>query len=134
MAQEQNTTAATKIEARAYPIAEPKSNILAYASINIDDKFAVNGIRVVNGENGPFVAMPQTRDSRSEYRDLCFPLTAELRKQIGGTVLREYASALDALVEKRESTMAKLRDTAKAVKERPAPSKDRTSKKTGPEL
>jgi stage V sporulation protein G len=135
MAQEQNKAAAmTKIEARAYPIAEPKGATVAFASINIDDKFAVSGLRVVNGENGLFAAMPQTRDNKGDYRDVCFPVTAELRQQINDAVLNEYAAALDALVTQRESTVEKLRDAAKAAKERPAPAKDKTVKKSGPEL
>jgi stage V sporulation protein G len=136
MAQEKNLTAAeTKVEARAYPIAEPKSNTLAFASVNIDDKFAINGIRVVSGENGLFVAMPQTRDNKGDYRDVCFPVTAELRKQIGDTVLSEYAAALDTMVEKRESTIAQMRETARSIKERPPAVKDKApGKATGAEL
>jgi stage V sporulation protein G len=122
MAQEQSMTT-TKVEARAYPIAEPKNNTMAFASVNIDEKFAVNGIRVVSGENGLFVAMPQTRDSRGDWRDVCFPVTKELRQQISDTVLDEYAGALDALAEKRESTVAKMRETSRSLKERPAPEK-----------
>jgi len=134
MAQEK--TATTKVEARAYPIAEPKGNTVAFASVTIDDKFAVHGIRVVKGEKGPFVAMPQTRDAKGDYRDVCFPTTAELRKQISETVLTEYAVALDALVAKRESTVEQLREAARAAKERPAPEKapDRAAKKSDPEL
>jgi len=125
----------TKIEARAYPIAEPKSNTLAFASITIDGKFAVNGIRVVQSEKGPFVTMPQTRDAKGEYRDVCFPTTKELREQIKETVLTEYTTALDALVTQRESTVEKLRAAATAAKERPAPAKGKTAvKHTGAEL
>lgn len=137
MAQEQNNiAAATKIEARAYPIAEPKSATVAFASISIDDKFAVSGIRVVNSENGLFAAMPQTRDNKGDYRDVCFPVTAELRQQINDAVLNEYANALDTLVTQRESTVEKLRDAARAVKERPAPDKvkEKAAKKSGPEM
>ena len=121
----QEKTATTKVEARAYPIAEPKSSTVAFASVTIDDKFAVHGIRVVSGEKGPFVAMPQTRDAKGEWRDLAFPVTVELRKQISDTVLTEYAAALDELVAKRESTVDKLREAARAAKERPAPAVSR---------
>ena len=125
----------TKIEARAYPIAEPKSKTLAFASINIDDKFAVNGIRIVNGEKGPFVAMPQTRDNRGDFRDVCFPVTKELREQINNTVLAEYSVALDSLVTQKESTVEKLRAAATAAKERPAPMKEKAAAKhAGAEL
>ena len=130
MANEQATPVSTKIEARAYPIAEPKSSTVAYASINIDDKFAVNGIRVVNGERGLFVAMPQTKDNRGEYRDICFPVTKELREQISDAVLSEYGAALDVMVEQRESTVAKLREAASAAKERPAPDKSKEASKS----
>ena len=133
----QEKTSDTKVEARAYPIAEPKGNTVAFASVTIDDKFAVHGLRVVNGEKGLFVAMPQTRDAKGDYRDVAFPTTAELRKQISDTVLNEYAVALDDLVAKRESTVDKLREAAKAAKERPAPavSKEKSAyKSAGAEL
>jgi stage V sporulation protein G len=135
MAQEQNI-AATKVEARVYPIAEPKNNTMAFASVNIDEKIAINGIRVVKGENGLFVAMPQTRDNRGDYRDVCFPVTKELYQQISDTVLGEYANALDALVEKRESTVAKMRETARSLKERPAPAKthEKADRRAGAEM
>jgi len=94
----------------------------------------VNGIRVVKGENGPFVAMPQTRDAKGDYRDLCFPVTKELRQQISDKVLTEYGAALDTLVVKRESTVEKLRAAAIAAKERPAPARDKAAKRTAPEL
>ena len=132
MAQE-NTTP-TKIEARAYPIAEPKGSTLAYASINIDDKFAVNGMRVVSGKDGLFVAMPQTKDSKGEFHDTCFPLSKELRQQVTDTVLGEYAVALDTLVTQRESTVEKLRAAATAAKTAPAAAKEKAAKKTDPEI
>ena len=126
----------TKIEARAYPIADPKSSTVAYVSVNIDDKFAVNGIRVVSGENGLFVAMPQTRDSKGEYRDVCFPVTKELRQQLTDAVLGEYAAAFDAMVVQRESTVKNMRETARTLKDRPAPAaaKEISAKHAGAEL
>jgi len=66
-----------------------------------------------------------------------FPTTAELRKEIGDTVLTEYAAALDDLVAKRESTMDRLREAARAAKERPAPAvtKEKAAHRSaGPEL
>jgi stage V sporulation protein G len=138
MAQEQNTAviSATKVEARAYPIAEPKNSTVAFASVNIDDKFAVKGIRVVNGESGLFVVMPQTRDSKGEWKDVCFPITGELRQQIHDTVLSEYAAALDEMIAQRESAVAKIRETARSLKERPASEKtaEKAAKRTDAEL
>jgi len=130
-----NTENNVKLDVRAYPIAEPKNNVVAFAGVTINDMFAVNNIRVVNSEKGLFVAMPQTRDKSGEYRDVCFPVTSELRKQISDAVLNEYATELDALVTKRESTVEKLRDAARAAKERPAtPVQEKTAKKSEPAI
>lgn len=50
-----------------------KGPILADASVNLNGCFAVRGVQVKEGKNGPFVSMP-SRQVRGEYRDICFPL------------------------------------------------------------
>ncbi len=64
------TETGIKLDVRAYPIENPKGNVIAFASATISDVFAVHNIRVVNGEKGPFVAMPQIK-AKGEYRDIC---------------------------------------------------------------
>lgn len=83
------------VKARAYPIAAPKGKTLAYASVNIGDIFAVNGIRVMDGEKGIFVAMPSAKDRNGEYRDVCFPVIKELRQEINRVVLEAYEQAVE---------------------------------------
>jgi stage V sporulation protein G len=135
MAQEKNPAVITKIDPEVHPISEPKNKLVAYASVTIDDKFVVNGMSVINGEKGLFVNMPKTRDNLGNYHDVCHPIIAELRQQINDAVLSEYAVALDALVERRESAVAKLREAARAIKERPAaPVKEKTAQKSGAAL
>ena len=34
--------------------------------------------------------MPQRKDAKGEYRDICFPTTAEMRQAINAAVLGEY--------------------------------------------
>ena len=46
-----------KLDVRAYPIVEPKGSVVAFASVTIDDMFAVNNIRVVNSEKEPFIGI-----------------------------------------------------------------------------
>jgi len=88
----------SKLDVRVYPIDEPQGNTRAFASVAIDDLIAIRGVRVVEGENGLFVSMPQMYNTKTnEYNDTAFPLTAELREGITSTVLDEYevTSALD---------------------------------------
>lgn len=126
------TQTAAKLDVRAYPIAEPKSNTVAFASVTINDMIAINGIRVVNGEKGLFAAMPQAKDSNGDYRDIAFPVTKDLRQQLNKAILDEYAVVKD----QPASVKDQIRDGAKAAKDAPtteAPAAAKTAKKTGPE-
>lgn len=123
-----------KLDVRAYPIVEPKNSVMGYASVTINDMFAVNGIRVVNSEKGLFVAMPQRRDGNGEYKDICFPVTADMRKQLNDTILGAYAAEKEKAVPAKESTVDKLRE-AKEEKPQQAKGKAKSApKKSEPEL
>lgn len=78
------------LDIRVYPIEEPKGNTLAFASIAIDDLAAIRGVRVVEGEKGLFVTMPQSQDNSGIYHDTAFPLNGDLRKEINAAVLDEF--------------------------------------------
>lgn len=68
------------------------SQLCAFARIILNDQFIINGIRVFEGKNGPFVRMPQeyNKEAGKGY-DICFPITAELRTYIFDQVLSQYA-------------------------------------------
>lgn len=130
-----SNTNGVKLDVRAYPITEPKGNVLAFASVTIDDMFAVNNIRVVNSDKGPFVAMPQVKDKEGQYRDICFPVTAELRKQMNEAILGAYAAEKEKTPPAKESTTEKLREGAKDAKAQPAKTSGKSApQKSHPEL
>ncbi len=126
-----NSETGVKLDVRAYPIAEPKGNVIAFASVTIEDMFAVNNIRIVNSAKGPFVAMPQIK-ANGEYRDICFPVTAALRSQLNEAVLNAYADALEKSAPAKESTVKKLCESKREAKAKPTPAK--TAKKSEPEI
>ena len=121
-------TGTMDVEVRAYPIAEPKGNTKGYASVTIGGMFGAHGISIVEGKNGLFVSMPQTKDAKGEYRDIFHPVTSEGRKALNEAVLEEFGAALDEMVTQKESTVQKLRDAASAAKEKSAPSAAREPK------
>ena len=130
-----NKEAGGKLEIRAYPIAEPKGNILGSATIALDTpigNLAVRDIRIVNGQNGPFIAMPQAKDKDGNYKDLVFPTTKEGRAQLNTAILDAYAAAKEKAQEK-PSVKDQLRDGAKAPKEKPAPDKAKAAIKSEPD-
>ena len=78
---------------RIYPVKGSKYT-LANANVDINGIFAIRGVKIINGENGPFVGMPQYKDSHGDYHDICFPCTAEARQQFNKTVLDAYEQSL----------------------------------------
>jgi len=92
----------TKLDVRVYPIDEPKGNTKAFASVAVDDLIAIRGVRVVEGEKGLFVTMPQSQDKKTEeYHDIAFPLNGDLRKEITKAVLDEYENAASLAPDQR---------------------------------
>ena len=76
-------------------------NVLANASVTLNGCFAVRGIKVINGENGPFVSMPSYK-GRDGYKDVCFPCTKEFRQQFHKAVLDAYQQALTQLPQRQQ--------------------------------
>lgn len=70
-----------------------EGNIRAYASINLNDCFAIRNVRVVDSSKGLFIAMPSYR-AGNEYKDICFPVTKEFREQLNNAVIDAYHQAL----------------------------------------
>ena len=100
-------------------------NLLAFANVTLGGCFAVTGIRVMDSERGIFVAMPDKKNSKGEYHDVCFPTTPEMRNVLHSAVLGEYQHTMEQLVSRGEKSRSSVRDAlqnaAKAAAERPAP-------------
>ena len=86
------------MSARVYPVNDPKQEkgcVLANASVDLGGCFAVTGIKIVEGKEGPFVAMPQRMGRDRKYRDVCFPTTAAMREAINTVVMDAYRGELE---------------------------------------
>ena len=66
----------------------------AFATICLADAFLITGVRVVECEKGLTVFMPSMKDKEDEYRDVCFPIKPELRRQINTAVLNAYDAGM----------------------------------------
>ncbi|HIV74481.1 MULTISPECIES: septation regulator SpoVG [unclassified Pseudogracilibacillus] len=62
----------------------------AIASITFDDEFVVHDVRVIDGNNGLFVAMPSKRTADGEFRDIAHPINSKMREKIQTAVLKTY--------------------------------------------
>ena len=71
-------------------IEKENSRMKGIASVLIDDSFAVHDIRIIEGDNGLFIAMPSRKTPTGGYRDIAHPINPEVRKMFEEAILEEY--------------------------------------------
>lgn len=69
------------------------SNLKAFVNITIDDSLAVKDLRIINGNNGLFVAMPSRKNKDGEYRDIVHPINQEVRTMMEEEIIKAYNEA-----------------------------------------
>ncbi|MCI8756758.1 MAG: septation regulator SpoVG [Oscillospiraceae bacterium] len=74
-----------------------KERLRAIASITIDGELAVHEIKVIQGQERLFVAMPSQRNESGDraYRDIVHPISSEARKKIEQAVFAAYQDAVN---------------------------------------
>jgi stage V sporulation protein G len=66
----------------------------AIVSVTLDDMFVIHDVKVVEGQNGLFVAMPSRKTPDGEFRDIAHPITSSAREVIQNAVLQAYEAAI----------------------------------------
>lgn len=72
---------------------KPESRVRGYATITFDDCFMVHNIRIIDGNTGLFIAMPDRKLKDGDYVNVAHPLNNETRVLITDAILAEYHSA-----------------------------------------
>jgi len=71
-------------------VEKEESRMKGIASVLIEDCFAIHDIRIIEGDNGLFIAMPSRKTATGGYRDIAHPVNAETRKLFEDAVLEAY--------------------------------------------
>ena len=66
----------------------------ALVSVTFDDVFAVHDIKVIEGADKLFVAMPSRKTPEGEYKDIAHPINSEMRDALETSILEKYQTAL----------------------------------------
>ncbi len=69
------------------------SKMKGYATVTLDDCFVVRNLRIIQGDERLFVAMPSRKKADGEYEDVVHPTNAETRKMFEEKILEEYNRA-----------------------------------------
>lgn len=67
----------------------------AIVSITLNEQFVVHDIRVIEGNNGLFVAMPSKRTPNGEFKDIAHPINSETRQKIQLAILEAYNQEME---------------------------------------
>ena len=62
----------------------------AIVSVTFENQFVVHDIKVIEGQNGLFIAMPSRKTPDGEFKDIAHPINTETREQIKKAILDEY--------------------------------------------
>ena len=62
----------------------------AIVSITFDEEFVVHDIKIIDGQNGLFIAMPSRKMGEGDFRNIAHPILSETREKIKNAIFKEY--------------------------------------------
>ncbi len=71
------------------------SKLRAVASIIIDDCLALHDIKIIEGNDGEFIAMPSRKTPSGEFKDIAHPINTETRELMRDVILKAYKHSLE---------------------------------------
>lgn len=64
----------------------------AYVTVTFDNQFVVHNIKVIEGREGDFIAMPSRQLANGEFKDVAHPICSEFRDHLQQVVMEAYVS------------------------------------------
>lgn len=62
----------------------------AIVSVTFDNEFVIHDIKVIEGQNGLFIAMPSRKTPDGEFKDIAHPINTSTRESLQRSILDEY--------------------------------------------
>jgi stage V sporulation protein G len=72
-----------------------EGKLKAYVTVTFDDCFVVHNVKIIEGNNVIFIAMPSRKTKNGEYKDVAHPIHPEFRNELQAKVLEKYESGED---------------------------------------
>lgn len=67
----------------------------AVVSVTFDGAFVVHDIKVIEGQEKLFVAMPSRKTPDGEFKDIAHPINAEMRECLQNAIISKYDEVKD---------------------------------------
>lgn len=68
----------------------------AVASVMLEEEFVVHDIKIIQGQEGLFIAMPSRKTPEGKYNDIAHPTQTETRKRLQDLILQKYEETVKA--------------------------------------
>ena len=75
---------------------ERDEKMKAVVSVTFDNSFVVHDIKIIEGPERLFIAMPSRKTPDNEYKDIAHPINIETRELIQNSILEKYQSTIIA--------------------------------------
>ncbi|MCF7933266.1 MAG: septation regulator SpoVG [Spirochaetia bacterium] len=74
-----------------------EGKLRAYVTVTFDNVFVVHNVKVIEGKNGAFIAMPSRKTKSGEYKDVAHPISSDFRGLLQDRILVEYKNTPEDL-------------------------------------
>lgn len=69
---------------------DDEGKLRAYVTVTFDNCFVVHNVKIIEGQNGLFIAMPSRKTANGEYKDVAHPISPEFRNELQKKIIDEY--------------------------------------------
>ena len=76
---------------------EKEGKMKAVVSVTFDDAFVVHDIKVIEGQDKLFTAMPSRKTPDNEFKDIAHPINSEMRELLEKSILDKYNEVVDEI-------------------------------------
>ncbi|MBQ4160823.1 MAG: septation regulator SpoVG [Clostridia bacterium] len=66
----------------------------AVVSVTFDNAIVVHDIKIIEGPDKLFIAMPSRKTADGEFKDIAHPINAQMREYLENSILAKYETAL----------------------------------------
>ena len=69
----------------------------AVVSVTFDEVFVVHDIKIIEGKEKLFIAMPSRRTKEGDFKDIAHPINTAMRDELQEMILAKYDEVLSEL-------------------------------------
>ena len=77
-------------DVRVRIVKKDDSKLKGVASVTFDDCFVVHDIKIIEGSEGYFIAMPSRKTADGEYKDIAHPINSNTREELIKIILAAF--------------------------------------------